>query len=384
MDLFQILSEWSTAVPGGETLYTVFVFLIVLGILVFVHEWGHFAAAKSVGIKVEEFAIGFGRAIARWTDKHGTVWKIGFIPLGGYVQMKGQEDGKPVTASGEADSYASKTVGQRAWAVVAGPLANFALALVVFIVLMWVGEQKLLPEVGYVQEGMPATGVLQTGDKITAVNDTPVADWETLQSLTSQAANQELNMMVEREGKTFIVRLTPELTTFTDLLGDEHTVGRVGIGPSGAVFSVPHGPVQAVWRGMEKTWEITALTFVSIYKLIIGAVSAEHIAGPLGIADLAGSSAAHGTYHLFMFLAIISINLGIINLLPVPVLDGGHLIFLLIEKIKGAPVGETAQAWSLRFGLGLILLLVVFATHNDLRRLNVFGTEEQTTQQPVK
>jgi regulator of sigma E protease len=383
MDFFQALSEWSTAVPGGETLYTVFVFLIVLGVLVFVHEWGHFAAAKSVGIKVEEFAIGFGRAIAQWTDRHGTIWKIGFIPLGGYVQMKGQEDGKPVTASGEPDSYASKTVGQRAWAVVAGPLANFVLALAVFIVLMWVGEQKLLPEVGHVQEGMPATGVLQKGDSITAVNGTVVADWDTLQKLTSESANQELNMKIERGGKVIFVRLTPELTTFTDLLGDEHTVGRIGIGPSGATFSIAHGPLQGIWRGVEKTWEVTSLTFVSIYKLIIGAVSPEHIAGPLGIADLAGSSASHGTYHLLMFLAIISINLGIINLLPVPVLDGGHLIFLLLEKIKGAPVGEVAQVWSLRFGLGLILLLVVFATHNDLRRLNVFGAEEQALQ-PVE
>ncbi|MDD9918998.1 MAG: RIP metalloprotease RseP [Alphaproteobacteria bacterium] len=374
MDFFRTLAELSTQLPGGETLYTIFVFVVVLGILVFIHEWGHYAAAKSVGIKVEEFAIGFGKAIIRWTDKHGTDWKIAIIPLGGYVRMKGQEDGKPIELEGaESDSFAAKSLLQRSWVVFAGPFANFVLALVVFAgVLSLFGEYKLSPQVGLVQENMPAMEVgLQEGDIIHAVNDTVISTWDELQKMTAASAEKPLHLIVKREESLLPIMLTPQTTTFTDLLGDTHTVGRIGIAPSGENFLVKYGIFEGVLNGALKTWEITALTVTSVYKLIIGAVSPEHLAGPLGIANMASESASHGTYHLLFFLAIISINLGIVNLIPIPVLDGGHLVFFAIEAIKGSPVGEKTQAWSLRIGITLILLLVLFSTGNDIQRMEV-------------
>ena len=379
MDFFQILNEWAVNMPGGETLYTIFIFIIVLGVLVFVHEWGHYAAAKSVGITIEEFSIGFGPAIARWRDSAKTYWKIGIMPLGGYVQMKGQEDGKPTEQKDlddlDKDSFGAKSLWQRSWVVFAGPFANFVLAFVVLSGLMMWGEQKLLPQVGNVQEEMPAAEAgLREKDIIRVVNDVAVDDWMHLQKLTSASAEKELQLVVEREGSLFPMVIVPKTTTFTDLLGDTHTVGRIGIGPSGKRFSVSHGVFGGMWRGIEKTWELTSLTFVSLYKLLIGAVSADNLAGPLGIADMAGSSAAMGTYSLLLFLAIISVNLGIVNLLPIPVLDGGHLVFFIIEGIKGSPISEKIQMWSLRAGLSFILCLIIFATGNDIKRMDVFGT----------
>ena len=352
-----------------NVLETIGVFVGVLGVLVFVHEWGHYAAAKSVGIKVKEFAVGFGPALYRWHDKSGTAWKIGSIPLGGYVHMKGQEDGKAMEVSNDPDSFTSKTVLQRSWVVFAGPLVNFVFALLLLMgVMMW-GEERLLPEIGGLQENMPALEAgLQEGDVVRVVNDVAVEHWDHLRELTGQSAEKTLQMVVERQGELIPITVTPEFVTYTDLLGDEHTVGRIGASPSGERFVIRHGIVGGLWRGVEKTWEMISLTYISIYKLIIGSVSPENLAGPLGIADMAKQSSDQGWYTLFMFMAIISINLGIINLIPIPILDGGHLLFFAIEAVKGSPVGEKTQEWSLRFGLVAILALVLFSTSNDVRR----------------
>lgn len=362
-------------IPGGGFVYSALIFILVLSILVFVHEWGHYKAARSVGITVEEFSIGFGTALAKWRDSNGTNWKIGLIPLGGYVQMKGQEDGKLVQATGEDDNFADKKIWQRAWVIAAGPLMNIVLAIVVLTALMLWGERRLAPEIGMLLPNKPAeeAGVM-VGDVVRLVNATAIEDWADVQEAIRAHRDGPLEMTVDRNGLLVPILITPEMTKVTDLLGDEHVYPQVGISPVlDKTFTTSHPPLYALQRGLERTWELTELTFRSLYKLVIGAVSPEHIAGPLGIADLTSKAGSQGTYELLVFLAIISINLAIFNLLPVPVLDGGHLLFLLYEALVGKPVGEAAQLWSLRIGLGLILCLVVFATANDLRRLNPLG-----------
>ncbi|MCP5405087.1 MAG: RIP metalloprotease RseP [Pseudomonadaceae bacterium] len=371
------LAEFAQQYPYGDTVFTVALFLVVLSILVFFHELGHYAAARSVGIRVEAFSIGFGREIFGWNDKHGTRWKFGWLPLGGYVQMRGQEDLKPIEQSVDPVSFASKTLLQRAWVIVAGPLANLVLGFVLLVAVMLTGEHKLKAEIGEILPDMPAAAVLQAGDVVTAVNGEAVADWDALQTYVSDRAGQELVMTVQRGGQDMAATLVPQTTTFTDLLGDTHTVGRIGVAPSYSTFVVHHGLADGLWRAAERTYELTALTVKSLYKLLIGAIGADNLSGPLGIANMTGQAASSGTFALLMFMTMISINLCIVNLFPLPILDGGHLVFLALEGVRGRPLGAVAQEWMMRVGLALIVMLALFSTFNDTKRMGWFGGRDE-------
>lgn len=376
------LADLAQQYPYGDTVFTVVLFLFVLSVLVFFHELGHYVAARSVGIRVEAFSIGFGREILGFRDKHGTRWKFGWIPLGGYVQMRGQEDLKPIEDSVDPLSYGSKTLAQRAWVIVAGPLANLVLGFVLLVAIMLTGEHRLKPEVGAVQPDMPAFGVLQKGDTVVAIDGQPIVDWDAMQSYVSERAGQPLAVRVMRNGAEQEVQLTPSITRFTDRLGDEHTVGRVGIAPSMATFVTVHPAGEALMRAAERTWQLTYLTVLSLYKLLIGAISPDNLTGPLGIADMTGQAASSGTFALLMFMVVISINLCVVNLFPLPVLDGGHLVLLALEGVRGRPLGATAQEWLMRTGLALIVMLALFSTFNDTKRMGLFGAPDaaQATQ----
>ncbi len=373
------LAEWLHQYPGGDTAFTVTLFIIVLSLLVFFHELGHYLAARSVGIKVDAFSIGFGREIFGWTDKGGCRWKVAWLPLGGYVQMRGQEDLKPIIMDGDPQSFGSKTIRQRAWVIVAGPLANLVLGFVVLLVIMLTGEHRLKAEIGAVMPNMPAAGVLEKGDVVTALDGITVDDWDTVQTYISEHADTPISVTLDRGGQPQIVTLTPQMTQFKDLLGDEHKVGRVGIAPSYGTFVVTHSPVDAIGRAAERTWELTSLTVLSLWKLMIGAVAPDNLTGPLGIANMTGQAANSGMFALLMFMAVISINLFIVNLFPLPVLDGGHLVFLALEKIRGKPLGAMAQEWAMRAGLAMIILLVLYSTANDTKRLGLFGGKDTKT-----
>lgn len=369
MDPVLFLQNALQLLPYGGMLFTILMFIVVLAVLVFVHEYGHFYAARSVGVFVEKFSIGFGPVIQKWDDVKGTRWQVAWLPLGGFVQMRGQEDGKAMAADDDPESFAAKSVKERAWIIFAGPLANFLLAMVLLMGLMMYGEEQLKPVIGQVQEDMPAAAAgLQEGDVIRLVNDTPITDWDTMRDVIQQNLDAELQLVVERGNELLPILLSPDVVEYTDLMGRTHTVGRVGVLPSGATFYQDHGLLGGMVRGVEKTWELIALTFESIYRLIMGAISPDNLAGPLGIAQLTGSAADQGVYALLLFMAIISINLGIVNLLPIPVLDGGHLLFLLWEALFKQPPSEKVQTWSIRAGMAIILLLVVFATSNDIQR----------------
>lgn len=377
-DLLARLVAWAASLPGGATVVTVVLFVLVLSTLVFVHEFGHFWAARRAGIRVRVFSIGFGTALLKWRDKHDTQWQVGWLPLGGYVEMLGQVDGAAVVARSEPDAYPNKTIGQRAGVIAAGPLANLLFAFVVLVLVMLTGEHKLKAEVGATLPDQPAHGVLQPGDLIVGLNGQPVREWQDVPDVISDQAGQTVQVTVQRAGSEVTVPLVPLKTTFTDLLGDTHTVGRLGIAPSYGTFVVQHGPLDAVLRAGERWWELLSLTVTSLYKLVIGAISVDNLTGPLGIADLTGQTAAQGMFTLLMFMVVISINLGLVNLLPLPVLDGGHLVLLALEKLRGKALGARAQEWLFKGGFALIIGLAVLATTNDLRRLGLFGGLDAT------
>lgn len=370
-DFLSQLATLAQSVPGGGTAFTVVLFILVLGLLIFVHELGHYIAARSVGIRVEAFSIGFGRELFGWTDKHGTRWKIALIPMGGYVQMYGQEDGKAYSHKDHPDSFSAKSILQRAWVIAAGPLFNLVFGFLLLIVIMLGGEHRLKAQVGQAMPDMPAEGIFIPGDTILALNGKRVIDWDNFQKSTQKNLDRPLQILFDRNGLRQTVTVTPQITQFTDLLGNEHTVGRLGIQPSYETFVVKHPPIEAVTRAATRTWEITSLTVVSLYKLTIGAISPDNLTGPLGIANLTGQTASSGLFALGMFMVVITINLCIVNLFPLPVLDGGHLVFLVYEKIRGKPLGIRAQEWAFRFGLACILMLAGFATFNDLKNLGI-------------
>jgi regulator of sigma E protease len=372
-DLLAQLALRVQQIPGGETAFTVGLFILLLSVLVFAHELGHYLAARQVGIKVLAFSIGFGRALFAWRDAHGTEWKIGWLPLGGYVQMLGQEDLKASTKSRQSGHYMSKSIAQRAWVIVAGPLANVVLGVVVLWGAFGLGEQRLRAEVGAVLAAMPAMGVLQTGDMVQWFNGTAVAGWEELYEQISDNTGTPITLGVQRGGALLQVSLTPQVKEHTDLFGDTHTVGRIGIAPSGSLYTVEHGPLEALGRALERTYELTALTVKSLWKLLTGAIGAENLTGPLGIADITGQTAHSGFYALLMLTALISINLCVVNLFPLPVLDGGHLVFLALEKLRGRPLSAVAQEWAFRVGLLCIVGLALLSTFNDVKRFGWVG-----------
>ena len=359
--------------PGGDKTFTAALFILVLSVLVFFHELGHYIAARSVGIKVDAFSIGFGPELFGWTSRSGCRWKVCLLPLGGYVQMRGQEDLKPVLSSRDPHSFAAKSVAQRAWVIIAGPLANLVLGFVLLTVVMLTGEHRLKAEIGDILPDMPAAGVLKKGDMVQSVDGLRVAEWDDLQTYVSEHADRALSLDIVRGGQPQTVVVTPKATTFTDLLGDVHHVGRIGVAPTYATYVTYHPPGQAVTRAAARTWELTSLTVKSLYKLLIGAISPDNLTGPLGIANMTGQAASSGTFALLMFMTVISINLCIVNLVPLPVLDGGHLVFLFLEKLRGRPLSAMAQEWAMRVGLTLIICLALFSTFNDTKRLGWIG-----------
>jgi regulator of sigma E protease len=346
-------------------------FVVVLGVLVFVHEFGHYLAARWRHVHVDVFSIGFGRAIVSWTDKVGTVWKVAWIPLGGYVKLHGQERPEDVTDEERATwmpgrTFQEKSVLSRAIVVAAGPVANFVLAIVLFSLLFaTAGRPVTLPVVGEVVAGSAAAHAgLMPGDRIEAIGSTPIVSFADVQHFIAAHPAEHLELKLHRAGVTMTL---PVLT-------DSRDDGRIGVlGIAGGQVEYVHvGPAQAVVAGVAQTWEITAQTFSSVAQIIGGSRGTEGLGGPLRIAQLSGEVAQLGLASLVSFIAVLSVNLGLINLFPVPVLDGGHLLFYLVEAIRGRPLPPKAQMVGFRAGLALLAGLFIFTTWNDLSHLGIF------------
>jgi regulator of sigma E protease len=349
-------------------------FLFTLTIIVFFHELGHFLVARWCGIRVLVFSLGFGPEIAGFTDRLGTRWKLSAIPLGGYVKFFGDEneasvpDAATLAAMSEDErkkSFFGQSVGRRAAVVVAGPLTNFILAIVLFAaVFMVVGKQIAVPRVSAVEAGSPAaTAGFQPGDLVTAIDGRKIDNFVDMQRIVGFAGGQPLTITVDRGGVPITLTATPEMKGGRGILG----VTRSNQPGDVRVESV--APLDAVKLGVDKTWFIVETTLSYIRDVFVGRQSADQIGGPIGIARISGQVAELGWGALIDFVGVISVSIGLLNLFPVPLLDGGHLLFYLIEAVRGRPLSERAQEVGFRIGLAIVVMLMIFATVNDILHL---------------
>ncbi|HUK06948.1 MAG TPA: RIP metalloprotease RseP [Stellaceae bacterium] len=358
-------------------------FLIVLTVLVFVHELGHYLSARRNGVRVEVFSIGFGPELFGRTDRAGTRWRVSLIPLGGYIKMFGDMDMSSVrtetpvdmTEEEKAVSFHHKRLIQRTEIVAAGPIANFAFAIVVLaIFFMTAGQPFTPPDIGQVQPGSAAERAgLQPGDVITSVDGKPVERFEDIQQVVSANQGTPIDLTVRREGKELTVKVTPVVTDFTDIFGSMHHIGRIGVVHIGESRYVKRGPVEAVGQAIAETWNMSTSTLTAVGQMIIGTRTTDELGGPLRIAQMSGIVAQSKPSNLIWFMAVLSVNLGLINLFPIPVLDGGHLLFYSAEAIRGRPLGQRAQEYGFGLGLALVLILMVFATWNDFVHLGIIA-----------
>ncbi|OYW10182.1 MAG: RIP metalloprotease RseP, partial [Rhodospirillales bacterium 12-71-4] len=332
----------------------------------------HYLAARWRGVHVERFSVGFGRAIANWTDRQGTEWRIGWLPLGGYVKLHGQEQPEDVPEAVRAtwrpgQTFHEKPVRDRAIVVAAGPLANFLLAALMFGALFaTVGRPAATTAIGSVQEGSAAAAAgLLPGDRIVALDGQPVLRFEEVQRHIQPRANTPVAVTVERDGAERTLTATPAPRST-----GETTVGVLGVGAAATQFERLN-PATALWAGVVQTGDITVQTLGALWQMIAGGRGAEELGGPLRIAQMSGQVAELGIASLISFMAVLSVNLALINLFPIPVLDGGHLMFYAAEAIRGRPLPPKAQEYGFRAGFALLITLFVFATWNDLSQLGV-------------
>jgi len=344
------------------------VFILVISILIVVHEFGHFIAAKKRGVKVERFAVGFGPVLFTHKGKD-TEYSICAIPLGGYVKMAGdsQEDRK-----GAPDEYFSQPPGGRFQIIFFGPLLNYVLGFLCFWFIFVAGYPKLTSTVGTVLEGYGAKDAgIMTGDSIIAIDGQAVHFWEDLQNIVQRKKSAvKVKLSVVRNGSpyTFLVSIKEKSTD--DLLGKKHTVGLIGITPSDNTEIVRHGFFTSAGFALEKTWDLTVLTYNAIWRMLTGQMSMrESVTGPLGMFYITSKVAQLGIIAIIHFMATISISLCIFNLLPIPVLDGGHIFLLFIEKLKGKSVSAKLERVVTQAGFALLIMLVVVVTYNDIVRL---------------
>jgi len=374
-----------TLLQGGfySFLWTTFWFLIVLTVLVFVHEFGHYAIARWNGVRIDVFSIGFGPELFGWWDSAGTRWKFSTIPLGGYVKMFGDSDassGQPLPglgrlAQGERNvSFHYKRLGQRAAIVAAGPAANFAFAIVVLTVLFMTFGQPYTPaEVGQVQPGSAAEqGGIRAGDVILSIDGQAVARFEDVQQAVRMNPGVAMAIAVRRDAKTLTLQVTPARTEVTDRFGNRDEIGLLGIARSGMEY-IKRDPVTALYQAVGETWNLSASTLQAMWQMVKGTRTTDELGGPLRIAQMSGEVARGGIAPVLTFMALLSVSLGLINLFPVPILDGGHLLFYAAEAIRGRPLGQKAQEYGFRIGLALVLTLMVFTTWNDLVHIGIKG-----------
>ncbi len=355
-------------------------FLVLLTVLVFVHEMGHYVVARVCGVRVEVFSIGFGPEVFGITDSHGTRWKFSLVPLGGYVKMFGDRDvastsgelPPEMTAEDRKVAFPAKSVGRRAAIVAAGPIANFLFAIAVFAALFaTVGEPYTPPDVGSVEpDSAAAAAGIRAGDRILSINGRSVDRFEDIRQIVEIGLGAPLDVLIARGSETVRLDVTPAVVEQADSLGNTFPIGRLGIKSSGYAYT-RHDPATAVWRGMWASWTQVEIAMKAIHQMIIGTRTTKEIGGPLRIAWLSGEVAEGGVLTLVTFMAILSVNLGLINLFPIPILDGGHLLFYAAEALRGRPLSAKAQEYGFRIGLALVLVLFVFATWNDLVHLRV-------------
>ncbi len=361
--------------------HNIFSFVVILSAIVFIHEYGHYWVAKRCGVKIESFSIGFGREIFGWTNKSGTRWKIGWAPLGGYVKMFGDSSAastpdnekiKTMTEEEKGQAFYYKKLYQRFLIVLAGPAANFITAIVILSFFFAVyGRPETKPIIEVVMKDSAADEIgLRPGDEITELDGKKITRFEQIKGVVSLNPDIAIDIKYIRNGKEVLAKITPKSHETKDIFGDVTKIGLIGVSSTIADFKKLPVP-QAMVASVEETYDICDKTMKALGQMILGQRSAQDISGILRIADYSGKSVDQGIKMVFWFVAILSINLGLVNLFPIPMLDGGHLFFYLIEALRGRPLSEKTQEYFFRFGFLLLMSLMLFATFNDLRHFNI-------------
>ncbi|MFY9760551.1 MAG: RIP metalloprotease RseP [Xanthobacteraceae bacterium] len=370
------------ALGGGVAAYLI-PFLFVLSLVVFFHELGHFLVARLCGVRILVFSIGFGPEIVGFNDRHGTRWKIAAIPLGGYVKFFGDENAgsapdtprlESMTEGERKQSFFFQPVPKRAAIVIAGPMANFVLAIVIFATIFGLyGKQTMSARVDAVQPDSPAAAAgFQTGDLVVSIDGKAIDNFEDMQRIVSESAGDTLKITVDRKGTPLVLTATPTLKEIKDNFGNVHRIGLLGISRSTEPADLklhPVAPPQAVWMGMQETWFVIDRTLTYIGGVVVGREAADQLGGPIRIAQISGEVATIGFVALIHLAAVLSVSIGLLNLFPIPLLDGGHLLFYAIEALRGRPLSDRAQEFGFRIGLAIVVMLMIFATFNDIVHL---------------
>jgi regulator of sigma E protease len=379
--------EFLSQVPGAGLVSYIIPFLVVLTVVVFFHELGHFLVARWNGVKVDAFSVGFGPELWGFNDKHGTRWKLSAVPLGGYVKFFGDANAASTPdfdKAAEMDpqeksvSFIHKKVWQRAAIVAAGPIANFILAIVIFsFTFMLLGRAISDPvATGVTPDGAAAEAGIVAGDVIRAIDGSPVRSFTDIPRIVAPNPNRPLVFTIERGGSTMDITVTPKLEERADQFGNKQAIGFIGMSNDSKTSNFRFeklGPVDAVGAAAGETWFIIARTMGYLKDIVTGHQSADQLGGPIRIAKISGEVATLGVTALINLAAVLSVSIGLLNLFPIPMLDGGHLVFYAIEALRGRPLSEQAQEIGFRFGLAIVLMLMVFATWNDLTQI-VFRT----------
>jgi len=373
----------SIASFGGSMLSYILPFLFVLTVVVFFHELGHFIVARWCKVTVRTFSIGFGGEIFGFNDKKGTRWRLSWVPLGGYVKFLGDNDAastpdrdsmQEMTQEELAGSFHAKPLASRAAVVAAGPIANFLLAIVIFAFMFtFIGQRQILPIIDAVTPGSAAEQAgFKPGDLIRSIDGKSIESFGEIQRIVSISSGQELTILVDRAGSELALKATPHMRETTDVFGNKIRRGLLGIRRSASPEDwtlKKYDPLTALWKGTEQTYFVISRTLYYLYEVVTGRQDADQLGGPIRIAQVSGQVASAGFFALLNLAAVLSVSIGLINLFPIPMLDGGHLLFYAIEAIRGRPLSERIQEIGFRIGLALVLMLMVFATWNDLIHL---------------
>ena len=345
-------------------------FLAVLGILIFVHEFGHFIVARRLGVGVTKFSFGFGPKLAGFT-RGETEYLISAIPLGGYVKLVGENDEEEVSPEERDKAFYGKPVWVKMAIVSAGPIANLVFAFLVFWVVFQGGVPALTPKVGDVMPDTPAARAgIEAGDLVVRIGERDITTWEELAAgIQESGAGKELAMTVRRGEKEIQVTVIPEIREGLSIFGEKIDGPKIGVVASKEVIHRKINPVAAIGRAAGETWRIITLTVLTVVKLVMRVLPSDTLGGPILIAQIAGDQARQGISPFAYFLGLLSVNLGILNLLPIPILDGGHLLFFSIEALRRKPLSPQVRMMAQHVGLAVILMLTALVFYNDIARL---------------
>lgn len=352
--------------------------IILLGVLIFAHEFGHFIMAKKSGVGVLKFSLGFGPKL--FGKKIGeTEYLLSAFPLGGYVKLLGESDVEGLSEEEQRRSFSRQPVFKRIMIVAAGPAFNFLLAIVIFAVVYMVGIPTLTSEIGAVQENSAAYEAgLKEGDVITAIDGRKISRWNLLAETIGASEGRTLKISFDRGGIRQDVTVKPKSQKSKNIFGEEVDAYKLGVSPAPKTVIERMNPLEAGWASLKQTWLISRLTLLSLVKIVEGVVSPKTLGGPILIAQMAGTQAREGLIPFILFMALLSINLAILNLLPIPVLDGGHLLFYLVEIIKGSEVSIKWREMANQVGFVLLIILMIFVFMMDIDRLNIRAVDEFT------